>query len=132
MFEKEKAPYEIKQDRAAFLQWLHAANDVPGRERSYALSLMGRALREELSEKQLTYITAYYVDGLTMFEIAEKYGVERSTVSRTRKRGRDRIAKVVRYASPDFLNASLGGKPEIPGRRRNKKGGRHDHHNDQG
>lgn len=39
-----RPPYEYRQDKAAFISWINAANDVPDENRSYALSLMGMAL----------------------------------------------------------------------------------------
>ena len=53
------------------------------------------ALRElldgNLTEKQKLYIFMYYKDKMTMEEIADKCGVNKSTVSRTILRGRERM-----------------------------------------
>lgn len=55
----------------------------------------GRILRQllddNLTNKQKCYIMLYYRDGLTMEEIAERFGVAKSTVSRTIFRGRERL-----------------------------------------
>ena len=111
-----KQPNEYAQERKAFLLWLNAGTDVPDASRNYALNLLGRAMREELSEKQLLYITAYYVDGKTMREIGKMYGVDATTVSRTIARAKKRMEKVLRYSNPTFLKHSLDGTIKIPKR----------------
>lgn len=46
-----------------------------------------RALREDVTEKQRQVLLLYYSDGLNMRQISERLGVNKSTVSRTIKRG---------------------------------------------
>lgn len=48
---------------------------------------------ETVTPKQRDYVTAY-TQGLTVEQIAQLYGVNKSTVSRTLNRGFKRIAKV--------------------------------------
>lgn len=50
-----------------------------------------KLLENNLTKKQKCYIILYYKDKLTVKEIAEKFGVDKSTVSRTINRGRRRI-----------------------------------------
>lgn len=64
--------------------------DSSKRETAAALTLR-RLLFENLTEKQKCYIILYYKDELSMEEIAERFGVAKSTVSRTISRGRNRI-----------------------------------------
>ena len=45
-----------------------------------------RALQEEVTPLQRKYLLLYYSEGLNMREIADRFGVERSTVSRTELR----------------------------------------------
>lgn len=49
---------------------------------------LAQALREEVTERQKQVLFLYYNQGLTMREIGAALGVDRSTVSRTIKRGR--------------------------------------------
>lgn len=112
MFEKSKSYSEIALEKADFIRWLNAANDVPDQGRRRALKMMGMALREELTEKQLKYISAYHIEQLTMNEIGTRYGVNRSTVSRTIKRAQSKVKKVLRYCSPILLNDSFSGNVE--------------------
>ena len=51
-----------------------------------------RLLDDSLTVKQKCYLMLYYKDGLTVREIADRFSVAPSTVSRTITRGRKRIA----------------------------------------
>lgn len=82
-------------------------------------SLLLRAIRTELSEKQLAYLDAYY-HGMKMREIAEVYNVRTSTISRTITRAENKLRKALRYADSRLLQGSfLKGKK---GGRRKKRG----------
>ena len=49
---------------------------------------------ENLTKTQKSYIMLYYNDKKSVIEIAEMFGVNKSTVSRTISRARSRIEKV--------------------------------------
>ena len=53
--------------------------------------LLRDVLQNGLTKKQKCYIILYYKDRLTMEQIANKYGVNKSTVSRTINAARRRI-----------------------------------------
>lgn len=108
MYDQRKGYADIALDKIAFTRWIQAANNAPNQGRRHALNMMGMALREELSEKQLRCITAYYVEQLNMVEIGAKYGINKATVSRTIKRGLTKLKKVLRYSSPILLKESFG------------------------
>lgn len=57
-----------------------------------------RALERELTQRQRDFVTMYFIDGLSMTQIASAYGVNVSTVSRTIKRGKYRLEKCLRYS----------------------------------
>lgn len=57
--------------------------------------LLAEVLDNRLTYRQKCYIMLYYKDGLTMEQIAARYGVTRSTVSRTVKRARDRLKEAI-------------------------------------
>ena len=94
---------EIAQERYAFDLWKNQGNDDDPLHR-HLINAFRVAVREELTDQQRTYILAYYYEHLTMGEIAQKYAVNKSTVCRTVKRARDRLERVLRYASPALLN----------------------------
>ena len=62
-----------------------------------------RALREDVTDRQRQALTMYYVQGFNMREIGESLGVDRSTVSRTIKRGERRLQRCLRYGAASFL-----------------------------
>jgi RNA polymerase sigma factor (sigma-70 family) len=62
-----------------------------------------RALREDVTAKQRLALTLYYAQGMNMREIGEQLGVDRSTVSRTIKRGERRLQRCLRYGAEAFL-----------------------------
>ncbi|MDD5947251.1 MAG: sigma-70 family RNA polymerase sigma factor [Oscillospiraceae bacterium] len=57
--------------------------------------MLHRAMRTELTPAQRSYCLAYYEEGMTMKEIAQRYGVDESTVSRTIRRGQRRLFKLL-------------------------------------
>ena len=57
-----------------------------------------RAREQELTPRQREILDLYYDRGLKMPQIARKLGINRSTVSRTVKRARERLYRCLRYA----------------------------------
>ena len=62
-----------------------------------------RALQEDVTEKQRQALLLYYADGLNMRESGERLGVDKSTVSRTIKRGEARLRRCLRYGADILL-----------------------------
>lgn len=65
------------------------------------------AISEELTERQRELVEMYYLEGMSMTEIAHRLGLSPSSVSRTLKRGRERLRKHFKYNGRIFLNAML-------------------------
>jgi len=63
-----------------------------------------RALHEDITPRQRQVLVLYYADGLNMRQIGEQLGVDKSTVSRTIKRGERRLKRCLRYGAAAFLN----------------------------
>lgn len=61
------------------------------------------ALRQDITPKQREYMLLYYGQGMSMEAIAEQSGVNKSTVSRTLKRGRQRLYRCLRYGAANLL-----------------------------
>lgn len=53
---------------------------------------------EELTPRQQEFLTLYYDQGCNIPQIAEMYGINRSSVSRTLRRARARLLRALRYA----------------------------------
>ena len=64
-----------------------------------------RALQEDVPPRQRQTLLLYYSDGLNMREIGERLGVDKSTVSRTIKRGERRLRRCLRYGAEAYLKS---------------------------
>lgn len=64
---------------------------------------LARALRQDVTPKQRKYLMLYYGEGLNLREISQRTGVNKSTVSRTMKRGRERLHRCLRYGAATLL-----------------------------
>ena len=64
-----------------------------------------RAMQEEITPKQRQALLLYYAEGLNQREIAERLGVDRSTISRTIKRGERRLQRCLRYGAESYLRS---------------------------
>ena len=65
-----------------------------------------RALREDVTPKQRQVLLMYYAQGLNMREIGDRLGIDRSTVSRTLKRGEQRLLRCLRYGAERYLKST--------------------------
>lgn len=118
---------DLQLTHAAFEMWLQAdgADNLADLER--AKRMLPLVLDECVTVTQRNYILKYYVDKMSIIEIAEMYGVDKSTVSRTIHRGLDRAYGYLRFVSPLFIRKpekraplSNGKKPDNRGRKRRK------------
>ena len=66
-------------------------------KRQLLLRLVRQAWDTELTDCQRSYLLCYSQDAMTMRQIAETFGVTVPTVSRTLKRARARLRKVLQY-----------------------------------
>ena len=67
---------------------------------------LARALREEVTPRQRQVLSLYYYDEMNLEEIGAQLGIDRSTVSRTLKRGEGRLRRCLRYGAPALLEAA--------------------------
>ncbi len=74
-------------------------NDPDNKEQhERLLRNLRKVMRNELTPRQRQMVTMYYFQRKNIPVIAEELGLNRSTVSRTLKRGRDRIQKFLKYS----------------------------------
>jgi len=64
-----------------------------------------RALREDVTPRQRQMLLLYYSERMNMREIGERLGVDKSTVSRTIKRGERRLQRCLRYGAEAYLRS---------------------------
>lgn len=62
-----------------------------------------RALAEDVSPRQRELLHLYYSEQKTMAEIGKELGIDKSTVSRTIKRGEARLSRCLRYGAASLL-----------------------------
>ena len=65
-----------------------------------------RALREDVTPRQREMLLLYYGEQLNMRQIGTRLGVDKSTVSRTIKRGEARLRRCLRYGAAALLEDS--------------------------
>ena len=63
-----------------------------------------RALREDVTPRQREMLLLYYGEQLNMRQIGTRLGVDKSTVSRTIKRGERRLQRCLRYGAAYLLD----------------------------
>jgi RNA polymerase sigma factor (sigma-70 family) len=78
-----------------------------GEELSILKQNLARALQEDVTPRQREMLQLYYGQGMTMREIACYLQVDRTTVSRTIKRGEQRLRRCLRYGGAGLLQRSL-------------------------
>lgn len=64
-----------------------------------------RAINSQLTRRQKQLISMYYIEQMPMQDIADELGLHISTVSRTIKRGRERLKTCLRYGGRALLSA---------------------------
>jgi RNA polymerase sigma factor (sigma-70 family) len=82
---------------------------------------LATALREDLTPRQRQELGLYYDRGMTMGEIACRLDIDRSTVSRTLKRGEQRLRRCLRYGGAGLLQRPLPEEPTTGKRTRRPK-----------
>ena len=65
--------------------------------REVQLQRVRNVIREELTQIERETLTAYYFQEMTVAQIAQERGVNKSTVSRTLKRAEARLQKYLKY-----------------------------------
>ena len=83
-----------------------------GEEIHLLKSNLARALREDVTARQRQVLLLYYGENLTMKEIADLLGIDRSTVSRTVKRGENRLRRCLRYGGASLLHWDAEESPQ--------------------
>lgn len=87
-------------DMAMYVRQIQADNS---QEVSRLKRNLIRALREDVTPRQRQALLLYYAEGKNMREIGEDLGVDRSTISRTIKRGERRLRRCLRYGAEAYL-----------------------------
>ncbi len=89
---------EVFGDRLPLRQ-ITENGDNNKRRISVMKNALQQAMREELSPKQQRTVECFYFDRMTVTEIAEEYGINKSTVSRQLKRSVEKLKIAMKYVS---------------------------------
>ena len=69
----------------------------PRLPRDQQLKRVQRVIKEELTPLQREILTAYYFQEMTIVQIAEERGVNKSSVCKVLKRAEDRLRRFLKY-----------------------------------
>ena len=86
----------------ALRQYIRLVSDASGG----AAGALRRAINSELTKRQKQLIGMYYIEQMPMQDIADELGLHISSVSRTIKRGPERLKSALSYGGRNLL-ASL-------------------------
>lgn len=104
MSAKNTVFFEIAEEKKAFNDWLYGSEQEKISFAEHKKRCLMVAINEELSDVQRCYFLKYHVENWTIREISRFCGVNASTVARTLRSARNRLARVLRYSSPTLLN----------------------------
>ena len=96
---------ECQLIHASFDLWIAGEGEDNRAELEKVKRILPIVLDECCTVTQREYILRYFVDRMKMPQIAEQYGVDVSTVSRTIHRGLANAYNVLRFVSPLFIKA---------------------------
>lgn len=99
---------EFSLDRAAFLAWSNAEGGTNAADLDRARKAIPIILAEYVTPVQRDYIILYFVEQMSTRDIAVLREVSKSTVSRTIRRGLDRMYRCLRFSAPGFGSSSRG------------------------
>jgi RNA polymerase sigma factor (sigma-70 family) len=77
--------------------WLRENAETNDEQLSRLRRNLRQARERELTARQQQVLALYYDQGMNMPQIAKELGVNRSTVSRTLRRARERLYRCLRY-----------------------------------
>lgn len=95
---------DLQLQHAAFDLWLAGEGEDNRADIEALKRILPIVLDEVCTVAQKRYIEAYFVDGYSVPQIAKRYQVNVSTVSRTINRGLDTAYGYLRFVSPLFIN----------------------------
>ncbi len=76
---------------------LYEGYEGPRLPKEIQIKRVQRVIREELTPIQQEILLAYYIQNLTIPQIAENRGVHKSTVSRTLHRAEGKLRRYLKY-----------------------------------
>ena len=100
MQEKKLNMFAKQEEYRALRQYIKFGESGGGRG---ATAMVRQAIESELTPRQSQLVHMYYIEQMQMQDIADAMGLHISTVSRTIKRGRERLKSCLRYGGRALL-----------------------------
>ena len=97
--------YNRRRATPDLVRWASLLGEDNGEEMAVLRRRLAGALREELTPRQREVLALYYQRTMNLAQIGAVLGVRPSTVSRTLRRGEERLRRCLRYGSPALLSA---------------------------
>ena len=101
MQERKMNMFARQEEYMALRQYIRLVSEASGG----TAGALRRAINSELTRRQKQLISMYYIEQLPMQEIADELGLHISSVSRTLKRGRERLKSSLRYGGRTLLSS---------------------------
>ena len=102
MQERRLNMFAKQEEYMALRQYIRLVSNAEGG----AAGALRHAISSELTKRQKQLIGMYYIEQMPMQDIADELGLHISSVSRTIKRGRERLKSSLRYGGRNLM-ASL-------------------------
>lgn len=115
---------DLQLNHVAFEMWLHADGTDNLVDLERAKRMLPLVLDECVTVTQRNYILKYYIEKMSLAEIAEFYGVDKSTVSRTIHKGLDKAHSYLKFVSPLFIRTPKKRAYLSNGRTQTNRGGK--------
>ena len=107
--------YNRRRATPDLVRWASLLGEDNGEEMAVLRRRLAGALREELTPRQREVLSLYYQRTMNLAQIGAALGVRPSTVSRTLRRGEERLRRCLRYGSPALLS------PPVHARQRDRR-----------
>ena len=101
MQERKLNMFAKQEEYMALRQYIKLVSDASGG----AAGALRRAINSELTKRQRQLIGMYYIEQMPMQDIADELGLHISSVSRTIKRGRERLKSALSYGGRNLLES---------------------------
>ena len=101
MQERRLNMFAKQEEYMALRQYIRLVSNAEGG----AAGALRRAINSDLTKRQKQLIGMYYIEQMPMQDIADELGLHISSVSRTIKRGRERLKSSLRYGGRNLMAA---------------------------
>lgn len=102
MTEKKQNMFAKEEEYKALRRYIKLVEDS---EDNGMAGAVRRAIESDLTPRQKQLVYMYYLEQMRMQDIADELGLHITSVSRTIKRGRERLKRSLRYGGRALIHA---------------------------